>query len=122
MIISLQMLKAHLNLTTDFDDALLADKLATSTAVIGNAVGLDMATIYTPYVPAEYSVPTEPNVEPVLITAAVESNAPAPIKEAIQQYAAYLFEYREPVTTGERVTPLPFGVFDLIQPYRKWNF
>jgi Phage gp6-like head-tail connector protein len=118
MIISLETLKAHLNLTTDFDDVLLADKLQTATAVIGNAIGLDLAIAYTSYIPAIYS--TDPT--PVLITAAVESNAPAPIKEAVQQYVAYLFEYREPVAGEQRVTALPYTLFDLIQPYRKWNF
>jgi Phage gp6-like head-tail connector protein len=122
MIVSLQTLKAHLNLTTDFDDVLLADKLATATVVIGNATGMDLATAYTPYIPATYSVPTDLSIEPVLLTAAVESNAPAPIREAVQQYCAYLFEYREPVATGERVTALPYSLFDLIEPYRKWAF
>jgi Phage gp6-like head-tail connector protein len=126
MIVSLETLKAHLNLTNDYDDVLLNSKLPTAQAAIGNFIGVDLTTDYTQYVPAVYAaIPVgQTTLEPLpeLISPAVESDAPAPLKEAVLQYAAYLFEYREPFITGERATPLPLGIFDLIGRYKVWNF
>jgi hypothetical protein len=125
MIVSLETLKAHLNLTNDYDDGLLNSKLPVAQAAIGNFIGVDLATAYSQYVAAVYVTIPETGGVPEhqeLLTPAVESNAPAPIKEAVLQYAAYLFEYREPFITGERATPLPLGIFDLVGRYKVWNF
>ena len=125
MIHALETLKAHLNITTDIDDALLLAKLGTAQAAIANYLGVDLATVYTSYVPETYvTIPETPEVpaHEEIETPAVESDAPAVIKEAILQYGAYLYEYREPVVSGERAQPLPLGIFDLIGRYKVWNF
>lgn len=125
MIHALETLKAHLNITTDIDDRLLLAKLGTAQAAIANYLGVDLATVYSAYVPETYvTIPaTETEPEQINIaTPAVESDAPAVIKEAILQYGAYLYEYREPVVSGERAQPLPLGIFDLIGRYKVWNF
>ena len=125
MIHALETLKAHLNITTDIDDGLLLAKLGSAQAAIANYLGVDLATVYTSYVPATYVTVPATETEPEhteIETSAVESNAPDVIKEAILQYGAYLFEYREPVVSGERAQPLPLGIFDLIGRYKVWNF
>ena len=125
MIHALETLKAHLNITTDIDDALLTAKLGTAQAAIANYLGVDLATVYTSYVPETYvTVPEDGDVpeHEEVDEPAVESNAPDVIKEAILQYGAYLYEYREPVVSGERAQPLPLGIFDLIGRYKVWNF
>ena len=116
MIHSLEQLKAHLNITTNYDDALLTTKLEAAQAAVANFIGIDLEATYASYQPPTY------DVDGFIDQAAIESDAPAPIKEAVLQYAAYLFEYREPVSTGERAQPLPLGIFDLVGSYKVWNF
>ncbi|CAJ0861987.1 hypothetical protein AMST5_01447 [freshwater sediment metagenome] len=47
---------------------------------------------------------------------------PAPIAEAVRQLAAHLFENREASIVGVTANEIPFGVFDLLTPYRAWAF
>lgn len=47
---------------------------------------------------------------------------PAAIREAILQLAAHLYENREAVLVGVSASELPFGMVDLIRPYRVWSF
>jgi uncharacterized phage protein (predicted DNA packaging) len=47
---------------------------------------------------------------------------PAAISEAVLQLAAHLYENREAVLVGVSASELPFGVVDLIRPYRVWSF
>ena len=118
MIVSLEALKNHLNITTDFEDVLLTAKLETAQVAVANFIGVDLTATYTSYLDAVYG-----STDPFdLITLETQSNAPAPIKEAVLQYGAYLYEYREPVVTGERAQPLPLGIFDLVGNYKVWNF
>ena len=90
-ITSLTLLKQHLNVDHDLDDALLAHKLAAAEAwVLGG-------------------------VEP---TYAVDP-LPAPVTEAILQLAALWYEQREAAAIGVSVAAIPFGVHDLLRPYRE---
>ena len=117
MIVSLDALKAHLNITLPDDDALLVQKLAVSHTAVANFTGLNLSTAYTQYVAPVWD---EDGVN--IITPAVESNAPAPIKEAVLKFAAHLYEYREPMALDEKSPAPPLSVFDLIGPYKAWSF
>jgi uncharacterized phage protein (predicted DNA packaging) len=87
-------LKAHLNLTTDTDDALLESKIAAVQEWIGKFTGCDLDA----------------------------DEIPAPVKEAARQLAAHLYENREASLVGVAAQQLPFGVLDLLTPYREWAF
>jgi uncharacterized phage protein (predicted DNA packaging) len=92
MSVTLQSLKAHLNLTTNDDDALLTDKLAAATEWTSKFTGI----------PAD------------------AADAPAPVNEAVRQLAAHLYENREASLIGVTAQSLPFGFLDLLEPYRAW--
>lgn len=102
MIVTLEELKAHLNIITETDDVLLADKLVTAQAAVSNFMGVD----------AETGI-LDGNGDPYV---------PAPVKEAVLQFAAHLYEYREPLALDDKAPSAPLGVFDLIGPYKVWSF
>lgn len=87
----LGLLKAQLNLEHDLDDALLTHKLAVAEDWISNYTG-------TPF--ADH--------DPV----------PASLTEAALQLAAYWYVQREGAS-DMRLTAVPFGVLELINPYRE---
>jgi uncharacterized phage protein (predicted DNA packaging) len=88
-------LKSHLNVTTDTDDELIAGKIAAAEGWIAAFTGADW-----------------PPAEPV----------PGALKEAIRQLAAHLYENREASLVGVTAQQLPFGLLDLLAPYRAWAF
>ena len=88
MTISLDDMKAHLRVTIDDDDAIIADKLATAVEWIAKYTGIPS-----------------------------DSPTPAPVNEAIRQLAAHLYQNREASLVGATAQSLPFGVLDLIGPY-----
>lgn len=94
MAVSLASLKAHLNITDDTDDALLADKLAAASEWVSQytAIPLDSAEI------------------------------PAPVLEATRMLAAHLYENREATLVGVTAQALPFGMLDMLASYRAWAF
>ena len=128
MITSLDHLKAHLNIIEGNDDALLSAKLEASQVAVGNFLGIDLATAYTQFAATVYNPTPDPRYDEhgvdltTILTAEVISDAPAPIKEAVLQLAAHLFEFRELVLTSDRATPLPYGIFDLVGSYKVWHF
>lgn len=85
----LALLKAQLTLDHDLDDALLAHKLATAEEWIENYTGTTF-----------------------------ESYAPAALTEAALQLAAYWYVQREGAS-DVRLTAVPFGVLELVAPYRE---
>tara|TARA_R100000935_G_scaffold43359_1_gene65737 strand:- start:11446 stop:11742 length:297 start_codon:yes stop_codon:yes gene_type:complete len=85
----LPLLKSQLNLEHDLDDALLTHKLAVAEEWIANHTGVPFA-------------------EPV----------PASLIEAALQLAAYWYVSRE-AATDMRLTAVPFGVMELMAPYRE---
>jgi uncharacterized phage protein (predicted DNA packaging) len=93
-IITLEDAKAHLNITEDFDDALITAKVAAAQACVESFVG---------------------KLDDV---AAFPDGAPEPLKEAVRQLTAHLYESRG---DGPSAT-IPLGVFGLVGPYRAWTF
>jgi hypothetical protein len=95
MTVSLDLLKAQLNITDDADDVLLLHKLAAASAWIEAQTGTTLADL---------------------------GPLPADLVEATLQLAAYWFEQREAVVIGVSTAIVPLGVLDLIRPYRAWSF
>ncbi len=87
----LEAFKVHMGELDDVDDALLAQKLDVAGAWVSRIIG-----------------------EPV------NDASPAPIHEATRMLAAHLFECREAALVGISAQEMPFGVMDLLDPYRKW--
>jgi uncharacterized phage protein (predicted DNA packaging) len=94
-VIDVADLKAHLNITFTTDDNLLASKIDAAEDWISKFVGMDW-----------------PPADPV----------PGALKEAIRQLAAHLYENREASLIGITSQELPFGLLDLLTPYRAWAF
>lgn len=87
---NLPLLKAQLNLEHDLDNSLLTHKLAVAEDWIGNFVGKPFAA---------------------------HDPMPASLTEAALQLAAYWYVQREGAS-DMRLTAVPFGVIDLLRPYR----
>ncbi len=47
---------------------------------------------------------------------------PEPLKQALRMMVGHWFENREAVAMGVTSDMVPFGVFDLLKPYRQWAF
>lgn len=96
MIVTAAQLRQQLNLDADMeDDAFLAGKIAAAESWIESFIGEPLA-----------------DMDPL----------PAAISEAVLQLAAHLFVNREAVLVGVSASQLPFGVVDLIRPWRAWEF
>lgn len=93
-LLSLPLLKQHLRIDHDADDALLAHKIAAAEQWIADFVGKPLADF---------------------------NPLPATITEATLQLAAHWYEQREAVTFGDTGAVIPFGVYDLLRPYREWG-
>jgi uncharacterized phage protein (predicted DNA packaging) len=87
--------KAHLNIVDDADDELIAAKIEAAESWVAAFTGSDFAD-----------------------DEAFPDGAPAPVLEAIRKLVADLYEHRE----SSDETGAPFGVADLLAPYRKWTF
>ncbi len=100
-VVSVADVKAHMNVTVADDDALIGDKIAAAEAWIGTFIGspLDDATAFP-------------------------DGAPEPLKEAVRQLVAHLYENREATLVGNTLTSMDVspGLFDLIGPYREYVF
>jgi hypothetical protein len=94
MTVTVALFKSQLNLTGTDDDALLAHKIAAAGAWIEDQIGKPLA-----------------DLDPI----------PATIDEAILQLAAHWYENREAVLVGVGGNEIPFGVRELIRPYREWE-
>ena len=87
----LALLKAQLSMSSEptYDDELLDHKLSTAQTWVANYIGA-------------------PLPDPV----------PAPITEACIQLAAYWFQQREAVSFGVSMQAVPYGIRELLSPYR----
>lgn len=94
-IISIEDIKAHLNVTTDADDALLSGKIAVAESYVDRFLPTPLAELET---------------------------VPEPLKEAVRQLAGHLYENREASLVGITAEEIPFGFWELISPYREWCF
>jgi hypothetical protein len=92
--VTLADLKAHLNVTIDDDDALLADKLSAAKAWVGAYTAGPVDT----------------------------DDTPAPVNEAIRQLAGHLYANREATLVGVTAQCLPLGFLDLLANYRAFAF
>src|SRR5258708_1946866 len=99
MMISTDDLRRHLNITTTDDDVLLGDKIAAAS---------EWVSLYTAI----------PQCDPDDAACTI----PEPVKEAVRQLAAHLYENREATLIGVTSQSLPFGLLDLLMPYRAWVF
>lgn len=93
-ITTLSLLKKQAVIDTTDDDELLQHYLDTAEGWISDYCGIDLATL-TPF--------------------------PAQVKQAALMLASYWYGQRE-AGASSAATLIPFGVYDLIQPFRKWNF
>ena len=93
-VIQLDDMKAHLNVTFDTDDVLIQGKIDAAEDFISSFYD----GTWPPAMPA-----------PGLL-------------EAIRQLGAHLYENREASLIGVTSQELPFGLMDLLTPYRAWAF
>lgn len=100
-VVTVEDVKAHMNVTIADDDTLIAAKIAAAEAWIGKFIGspLDDATAFP-------------------------DGTPEPLKEAVRQLVAHLYENREATLVGNTITitDVSPGLFDLIGPYREYVF
>lgn len=98
-IITVADAKAHMNITTDADDALITAKIGAAEAWIGQFIG-----------------------QPLDDAEAFPDGTPEPLKEATRQLVAHLYENREATIVGLNMVDVSPGLFALMAPYRDWAF
>lgn len=96
-IVTLEEVKAQLNIIGTDDDTLLTSKIAAAQDHVERLLGFQLETEYP-------------------------DGAPASLKEAVFQLAAWWYEQRETALTGAIVSTVPYGVQDIVNEYRKWSF
>ncbi len=91
--------KSHLNIDTDEDDGLLGDKIAAAEAWLAQFIGvaLDDATTFP-------------------------DGTPEPLREAVRQLVGHLYNNREATLVGLSITDVTPGLFDLVRPFREYQF
>lgn len=94
-IITVEDAKAHLNITTDADDTLIAAKIDAAEAWIGRWLATPFAEM---------------------------TEVPADLKEAVRLLVGHLYENREASLVGITAEEIPFGVWDIINQHRAWAF
>ncbi len=103
-IVTLEGLKEQLNITADQgvdDDAILSRKLKAAQSYIESLLGFKITEVYG-----------GSGQEPV----------PEALIEVIYQTAANWYENREAVLVGVNAQELPFGVWPVVNEFRKWVF
>jgi hypothetical protein len=98
-IMTVEDVKAHLNLTDDHDDDLVGLKIGVAEAMVASYIGVELDD-------AE----------------AFPSGPPEPIKEAVRKLVAEFYENREANLVGASFGELTPGVYDLLAPYRQYCF
>ncbi|SEC16802.1 Phage gp6-like head-tail connector protein [Beijerinckia sp. 28-YEA-48] len=97
-IVSVDDMRAWLNLTSHDDDAILASNVAAAIAAIESKIDKKLTEYFDS---AEYA-----------------NSVPADLILAIKMLAAHFYSFREPVISGDRVVTIPWNAIDLIEPYR----
>lgn len=95
-IITLEDAKAHLNITGPEDDYVISAKIAAAEAWTGAYIGAALDDV-----------------------AVFPEGPPEPVKEAVRQLVAHLYENREATVLGANAFVPPFGLTDLLGPYRE---
>lgn len=99
MSLELADLKAHCNVTGSGDDVVLARFLSAATAHIERLLGFKFDN-----------------------TAELPDGPPADLELAVLQLAADWYENREASLIGITGRPVPFGVSEIVNEYRRWTF
>lgn len=94
-LVFLTDMREHLNVISDDDNELILRKIAVAEEWIGAFIGKPLA-----------------DFDPL----------PEPLKEAVRQLVAHLYENREATIVGLTITDVSPGLFDLMAPYREWTF
>ncbi|CCB65395.1 head-tail connector protein [Hyphomicrobium sp. MC1] len=102
--ISLEDVKAHMNVTIDDDDALIQSKIDAAEEWVGNYTGKALSRY-------ESDTPS--------------ASVPESLKEAVRQLVAWLYQNREASIATQNITIIlesSPGLFDLMRPHREWVF
>lgn len=94
-ILTVDDLKAHLNITGNADDALIAQKIDVAEAWISRWLEITLAEM---------------------------EEVPADLKEAVRLLVAHLYENREATLVGISADELPLGLWDILNQHRAWGF
>lgn len=94
-ILTVADLKAHMNIVTNDDDALIASKIDAAEEWIGSFIGTPLEDL---------------------------EDVPAPLCEAVRQLVAHLYENREATLVGLSMTDVSPGLYELMAPHREWVF
>ena len=97
--IAVEDVKLHLNIDTVEDDGLLGDKIAAAEAWLAQFIGVALDDADT-----------------------FPDGTPEPLREAVRQLVGHLYENREATLVGLSITDVSPGLFDLIRPYREYQF
>ncbi|PRX11236.1 UNVERIFIED_ORG: putative phage protein (predicted DNA packaging) [Martelella mediterranea] len=100
-VVTLDQMKAHLNVTYGRDDDLISKKIAAAQDHIERLLGYRLEESYG-----------GEGQEPV----------PPVLAEAVMQLAAHWYENREAVLIGVTAMPMPLGLREIIREYRDWSF
>lgn len=104
MILTLEELKAALNLSSDLgadDDALLNRLIDSSQNLIERQLGFKITERYG---------------------AVGQDEVPAALVQAVALLAGHYFENREGALVGVSAQALPFGVDAIVTEFREWSF
>ena len=98
-IVLLATAKQHLNVTDDTDDVIIQAKINAAEAHIEQLLGFTLASGFTG-----------------------SAGVPDDVREAVLQLTGHWYENREASLVGISAEEIPFGVWQLIGPYREWVF
>ncbi|MGE0853645.1 MAG: head-tail connector protein [Hyphomicrobiaceae bacterium] len=106
MILTLEEMKAQLNVTVDTDDALIERKIAAAQSYLEASLGYAIEERY----------PENDEVSPPA------STVPPALVEAVALLAAHLYENREATLVGVSAQELPLGVWSIVDAFRDWSW
>jgi len=104
MTVSLEVAKAHLNVTTDVDDALITRLIGASQRWLESQLGYKLAEQYPP------------TGSPAI------STVPDDLEQGQLMLIAHFYANREATLVGVSVQQMPFGLAEIILNYRNWSF
>ncbi len=96
-VVSLEEMKAHLNIIDTIDDELIGKKIGAAEAHLSRVLGFSMVEEYPDGVPED-------------------------LKEAVRQLAAHWYENREAATAGVSISTVPLSVEEIIRERRRYFF